>query len=143
MKGYNMNINQMTRFGMCCFLGLQITAWHRASAQGTFNNLGFESTIQPLDSMDPTGVPSASAIPGWATYFSGFQVSRMYYNTVSLGGAGITLHDTNSGFFTPLQGSYGVFLQGSGAGPATSAEIGQSGTIPAAAASLRFWQTMM
>ena len=102
--------------------------------QGTFQNLNFEAAIQPLDPQDPNGVPASNAIPSW-TFFT----SPIYYNTIALGGAGLSLHDMNSLAFQPLQGNYSFFIQGSAAGPPVSAAIGQTGQIPAGSLSLRFW----
>lgn len=120
-------------------LALPATMILHALGQGTFQNLDFESPIFPLDRSDPNGVPITNALPGWTGYFNGGQTSRAWYDDVSLGGPGISLQDAAGGFFQPIQGTYSVFLQGSGAGPAYSAAIGQTGQIPASAASLRFW----
>src|SRR5437870_2365448 len=86
-------------------------------AQGTlqFVNLNFESPILPLDPNDPNGVPVINALPGWTAFIGGSQVDRIFYDTVSLGGAAISLHDPMSHFYQPLQGNYNVLLQGSGA----------------------------
>ncbi len=97
---------------------------HLGYSQGTFGNLNFEqvNTNSPI------------SITGW-TLYSG----TVGYNTVSLGGAAITVHDSMSLAFQPLQGNYSVFIQGSAAGPPVSAAIGQSGQIPVNSLSLRFW----
>lgn len=96
---------------------------HHSSAQGTFTDLNFEQA--------GTNPPN---LPGW-TLYSG----SVFYNTVSIGGAAITIHDSVSTHFQPIQGNYSVLLQGSSAGPPTSAAIGQTGQIPAGSLSLRFW----
>ncbi len=93
-------------------------------SQGSFANLDFEQA-------NPS---TLNYLPGWTSY-----AGLILYNTASLGGAAISLHDMASLGFQPLQGSYSVFLQGSAAGPAVSAAIGQTGQIPASSLSLRFW----
>ncbi len=93
-------------------------------SQGTFSNLNFEqaNTNSPITVM------------GWSLY-SG----AIFYNTVGIGGAALTLHDTMSTHFQPLQGNYSILLQGSQAGPPVGAAIGQTGQIPTDSLSLRFW----
>ncbi len=103
-------------------------------AQGTFQNLNFEQA-NPIPLGSPYIIAASNGIPGWVSYLG----STIAYDTVALGGAAISLHDTASRYFQPLQGSYSVLLQGSGAGPAVSAAIGQAGQIPASSLSLRFW----
>jgi hypothetical protein len=93
-------------------------------SQGAFGNLNFEQV----------NTNSPVSIAGW-TLYSG----TVGYNTVSLGGAAITIHDSASLAFQPLQGNYSVFIQGSSAGPPTSAAIGQTGQVPASSLSLRYW----
>ncbi len=108
--------------GLLVFTLLAVT--HLGYSQGIFGNLNFEqvNTNSPI------------SIIGW-TLYSG----AVGYNTVSLGGAAITVHDSNSLAFQPLQGNYSVFMQGSGAGPAVSVAMSQTGQIPANSLSLRFW----
>lgn len=101
-------------------------------AQGTFVNLDFEHPVLPLV---PGGVPMSKAFPGW----SAFGTTVVAYDTISLGGAAISLQDSGSAFYLQLQGSYSALLQGSSAGPATSAAISQTGQLPTDAASIHFW----
>lgn len=102
--------------------------------QGTFQNLGFE---QATVFGDPT--PAAGALPFWVGYINGVPIANIFYNDVSIGGAAVSIHDTSSHFYPALLGSYSVLLQGSGAGPATSAAIAQTGQLPSDAVSIRFW----
>jgi hypothetical protein len=101
-----------------------ISAASSGFSQGTFDNLNFEQA----------NISDPISITGW-TLYSG----TVAYNDVSLGGAAISIHSTQSLFFQPLQGNSSVFIQGSSAGPPTSAAIGQSGQIPLNCLSLRFW----
>jgi hypothetical protein len=111
--------------------------------QGTFQNLNFESaTIVPDPSSPyyPYAVFASSAIPGWVAYIGGSQQTDIIHNTVSLGAAAISIHDTTSSF-QPIQGNYSVLLQPSSGGPPTTAAIGQIGQIPSTAVSLIFYGT--
>ena len=108
-------------------------------AQG-FADLNFEHPIPPL----PTGsgnISVANAIPGWTAYFGASAQTAIGYDTVSLGGEAVILEDTNApgGVPLPIQGSYSVLLEGSALAVATTASIGQTGTIPVTAQSLTFW----
>jgi hypothetical protein len=104
-----------------------------------FLNLDFENPVPPLDPNDPSGVPIANALPGWSGYTYDVMVSRVWYNTLSLGAAAISLHDTASSLRPIYQGNYTVVLQGSTASTPSSAVIGQTGLLPAGAQSLIFW----
>jgi len=111
-------------------------------AQGTFVNLDFEYLVPPLVQGPDGQVPITNAIPGWTGYFNGFPYDRVFYDTVALGDAATSIHDSASHFFDPIQGAYSVFIQGSNpfeGGPPRSAAIGQTGKVPANAASLQFW----
>jgi hypothetical protein len=104
------------------------------SSQGTFQNLDFEQA-NPIPGSTPFLVAASNAIPGWVSYVG----PEIAYNTVGIGGASISLHDSMSTYFQPLQGNYSVLLQGSSAGPPTGAAIGQTGQIPTGSLSVRFW----
>ena len=95
-----------------------------SQSQGTFGNLGFEQA---------TTNPSIT-VSNW-TLYSG----SIAYNTVGIGGAAITLHDSMSTHFQPLQGNYSILLQGSQANTPTSSAIGQTGQIPVDSLSVRYW----
>lgn len=109
-------------------------------SQGTFVNLGFENPILPLDPNDPSGVPISNALPGWTGYIGANQIQRVFYNTISIGGAAVSLQGPGS-LEPVLQGSYTVFLQAqfSPTFPSpVSAAIAQTGQIPSTAQSLVF-----
>jgi hypothetical protein len=113
-----------------------------ASAQG-FINLDFEcadvSGYSPV-----SGVPTSSALPGWTAFFanaSGTNVtSQVVYDGLSLGGAVISIVDTNARIgprVLPIQGNYSVALFGGGFGTNLySAGISQTGLVPAGTRSL-------
>ncbi len=99
-------------------------------SQGIFVNLNFESPILPLTRDQFFQVPITNALPGWTGYIGGNQVNRIGYNTFALSAAAISLQDTGSPYFTPLQGSYSVFLQSGQGGDAAIGQVGQvSSTI--------------
>lgn len=107
---------------------------HHGYSQGSFVNLNFENPILPLT---PVGfeVPIANAIPGW----TGSLGNRVYYNTVSIGAAAISLQGPGSPF-PPIAGNYSVVLQSAfGVAPDGTAAVGQIGQIPSTALSLRFY----
>jgi len=103
-----------------------------------FTNLNFEKA-NPIPLGAPYFVASSNGVPGWTTYYDEFETSTIAYDTVSGGGAGVSIHDSRSTYEVPIQGNYSVLLRGSGAGPATSAAIGQIGQIPVNSLSLQFW----
>jgi hypothetical protein len=107
-------------------------------SQGTFVNLDFESPILPLTPDPFFQVPITNALPGWAGYIGGSQVDRVVYNTVSLGAAAISFHDSMS-LETPFNGSHFVILQSSFPGGSISPTLAQTGQIPGSAQSLVFY----
>src|SRR6266566_5233969 len=57
-------------------------------AQGTFQNLDFESAVVPVLASDqPAFVPFTNAFPGWIGYSGTNQFSVALYNGYSLGAA--------------------------------------------------------
>jgi hypothetical protein len=107
-------------------------------AQGTFQNLNFESANVSAYGAGPAAVPTTMALPGWSSYTYGSPSSSIIYNTVSLGAAEVSLQGPGSHEHI-IQGSYTVILQGSIGSTPGSAAIGQTGMIPEATQSLIFW----
>jgi hypothetical protein len=114
------------------------------SAQG-FLNLNFESanvSAHPPGSMD---VPTGSALPGWTAFFSSTTntnaASQIWYDGISLGGAAVSVVDTNVGIsaFYPLRGQFSAYLFGGPFGSAGnySAGISQTGLVPVGSRSLQ------
>lgn len=118
---------------------LMLTHDQSSSAQGTFQNLRFELPILPLNPDPNFQVPIADALPGWTGYIGGSEVDRVWYNTVALGSAAISLHGPGAHPAYVLHGSYSVTLQSSYPGFDVTAAIGQVGTVPDTAQSLRFY----
>src|SRR5580765_5692980 len=99
-------------------------------SQGTFQNLDFESPIPPL-TPGPNGlVPIANALPAWTGYLNGNPTDFVFFINVARGGPLISVVDSLSPIYQPIQGTYSVFLN--------SAAIGQTGQIPNDASSLFF-----
>jgi PEP-CTERM motif len=109
-----------------------------ATAQGTFQNLGFESALvsghAPHD-----GLPITSALPGWAAGVDGAdKTATVYYDAVSLGGPFIAINDANTGFgFTPIQGRFSACLFSTGGNLPVATSISQTGLVPADTMSLQ------
>lgn len=139
--------------GLCC----------SAVAQGTFQNLDFESATPgpPLGPPPIGGIPGVSyqpvnlALPGWTAYIANEQQTEVIQNSYGHGQAQIDLFGPNypaayqSPGLTPgtIDGNYSVLLQ-SGADPANvgalvGASIAQTATVPFGTDLLEFraWQT--
>jgi len=128
----------MTKKVMFIIFGFSLA--NNLCAQGFFN-LDFESANISGFSPGNNNVPTNAAIPGWTAYY--FQpgqgvepVSEAAYDALSIGGAAISVNDTNtSASFVPLQGQFSVFLFGGAF--QQSATIGQRGLVPNGTQSLR------
>lgn len=111
-------------------------------AQGTFQNLNFESaSIVPVSNSAhyPYEVYTSSAVPGWTVYREQSQQNTMIHNTQSLSGSSISIYDTASREHQPIAGNYSVYLLGSASSMAPiSVSIAQSGNIASDVQSLRF-----
>ncbi len=103
-----------------------------ALAQGTFQNLNFESANVTGYPVGSSTVPISSALPGWTG------PSLIWYDTLSLGGALVSINDTNTGFgFVPIQGRYSAYLFSQGLNSPTSVTISQTGLVPGGTMSLQ------
>ncbi len=119
-----------------------LTAALNACAQGTFQNLDFESANVPFVPAGQFGsdVAVSNGVPGWNVYIGSGQAATMLHNNISLGGA------TEVAIFGPqwfssqiLQGSYTVSLEPATVGPLVLPAIGQTGRIPFSAQSVNFY----
>ena len=125
-------------------LTVLLTGIYFGLSQG-FANMDFENPFLPLTPVDGQ-IPTSSAIPNWTAYYSdqisgSYSPADIWYDSRSLGGAFISLSDTNSNNSgpSPIAGSYSIFLQGSIASTPTAASIGQTGKIPISAQSMTFF----
>ena len=99
-------------------------------SQGTFQNLNFENPIPPL-TPGPNGlVPTANALPGWTAYINDNPRDFVFFSNIALGSPSISVVDSLSPGYQPIQGNYSVFFR--------SAGLGQTGQIPNDASSLFF-----
>lgn len=119
---------------------LIIMGGNSAFPQG-FINLNFENAVINTDGGGPFIVVASNAIPGWIAYVGGVSQSYIAYNTLSLGAAAVSIHDTNS-VLPRIQGKYFICLQSalqSSPFGSQSSAIGQTAQIPFAAQSISFW----
>ncbi|HEY3856118.1 MAG TPA: hypothetical protein VGO67_17140 [Verrucomicrobiae bacterium] len=113
-----------------------------AHAQGTFQNLNFESANIPSSTAIDDFLPASEAIPNWTAYFTSttttVPATQVAYDGISGGGGVISIVDSKAYPLDDTQGNYAVILFG---GPLIgqtpySASISQSGTIPSGTESL-------
>jgi hypothetical protein len=105
-------------------------------AQGTFQNLDFESANLP-NGTQPGPVLVANALPGWSVYYGTNQVNQIFYNDISLGAPQVTLLSANDPFGpNAIEGNFGVLLQGGSS--LTGVSIRQNGLVPVTAESILF-----
>ncbi len=116
-----------------------------ARAQGTFQNLNFESANLSNPSGIFNEVPIANALPDWSASIGGVPVTEVWANDYSLGTATIDVlgpgwNEVNPGI---IDGSYTVYLQAlfSGDEQQVNVSIEQNGTIPGNAESLQYSAT--
>jgi hypothetical protein len=112
-------------------------------AQGTFQNLDFESATIPASTAVDSPVSISEAIPDWNGYFTSgtttLPATQAIYDGISTGGGEISIVDSMVySSFAPVQGNYAVILFGGPlVGPVLySASISQTGTIPPGTESL-------
>jgi hypothetical protein len=121
--------------------GLALVSAVQGHAQGTFQNLDFESaTLSPIPPGQYGGeVPISEALPGWTGSVNGTPVTQVLQNNITLGAPGIDIlgpawNDIGPGI---LDGSYTVFLQDFFPSEG-NVSLYQDGTVPANTASLQF-----
>jgi hypothetical protein len=115
-----------------------------AQAQGTFQNLNFESANVSGYPVGSYTVPITSALPGWtgtysSTQFGTNQTSQVGYDVISLGGPIITLVDGNVAQYGlgPLQGTFSAALLSAGLSGQVASAISQTGLVPGGTMSLQ------
>lgn len=109
----------------------------KGEAQG-FVNLNFESANPSGHPPNSSDVPVTSAFPGWTVSYATPGVgtntaTTVWYDGLSLGGAFVSVNDTNTGAgFVPLQGRYSAYLFGglSSGGNPTYSTLSQTGVVP-------------
>ena len=116
-----------------------------AFAQGTFQNLDFESAeLIPIPGDPYSGVEFAPAFPGWTGYVGTSLQSRALYNSVFLDTSGIGIIDQAWAHYLGLpgliEGNFTAILQAgfySNFTP-TDTTLSQTGLVPGTARSLQF-----
>jgi hypothetical protein len=127
---------------ICTFAIATIFYAFSASAQGTFQNLDFESAYPNIQPSTAPGMYSVTtALPDWNVYYGAnqqyAQQSQMGYQILSTGQTFVTLlGPTNGPFATSISGNFSLLLQGGVT--AASASISQTGLVPASAQSIQF-----
>jgi hypothetical protein len=118
-------------------------------AQGTFQNLSFESA-RNIPIFNPQGhpwyMPVADAFPGWSIFTGPSTVSdlEVTYNDITLDLANIALLPRDAALLPPapglIDGKYGVLLQSgfSQFGKDTPVSLAQVGRIPSGTKSIQF-----
>jgi hypothetical protein len=128
-------LKQLVVFGFAFGVILQL------NAQGTFQNLGFESaTLVPVPG-DPYGrVQFAPAFPGWTGHIGASTETLALYDNLYLDSTGLGLQGPGSGL--NIDGNYTAMIQSGFAlsGPPTQviASLSQSGLVPADTKSVQF-----
>jgi hypothetical protein len=128
MKNQNVRLYQWAAFviPICSAIG-----------QGTFQNLNFESA--QVSGLSPgANLPITAGLPGWAAGVDGSnKAGTIWYDTLSLGGALISVNDANTGFgFAPIEGSFSAYLFSQGLSSPIAMSISQSGLVPSGTMSL-------
>jgi hypothetical protein len=111
-----------------------------------FINFDFEQSVLTNDAFNQT----VSFVPGWTAYIFGNGQENIRYNAISLGGAIVSMYDTNSMYATSIQGRYYIGLRaqsyynyfGDPFPFANNSAISQTGQIPTSAKSIVFWGSM-
>jgi hypothetical protein len=133
-----------TTFAKTILVAAILATVQRCYTQG-FVNLNFENANTSGYTPGISFIPSSIAIPGWSVYLGGSTnpASGVVYDGLSLGGAIVSLQDSNavSSGYGPIQGNYSILLQGSTVSTPTTAAIGQTGTIFGGTQSLTFFSS--
>jgi len=122
--------------------GVALFAPRGAHAQGTFQNLDFESAVVPsLPPGQTQFIPFTNAFPGWNAVTNPGAVAL--YNGISIGAAMLSIIDGHTaGYSNDIIGGYftAVLQSGNVSPPQTygPASLFQAGLIPIAARSLLF-----
>ncbi len=109
-------------------------------AQGTFQNLAFESATLTV-SGDPLQVPFTNAFPSWTGQLGPYQATEATYNGIAGGFAAISIIGRNSGSYSNyvIAGNYTAAISAGFAGTGfVSTAIAETGMTPATAQSIRF-----
>ena len=98
-----------------------VSSRYGACAQGTFQNLNFESANIPPGTQPNSTISASSAFPKWSAN------AIVGYDAFSAGDTVISIVDSAVPGIAPLQGNYSVFLFGGEGSPAI---LSQTGLVP-------------
>ncbi len=112
-----------------------------ATAQGTFQNLGFESGTLVSVPGQPGFYQFADAFPGWTGYVAGIQEFLISYDNIPMSTAGFSILDR--GYLGPIgviDGNLTAFLMSGVAGVGEQADttLAQTGLVPVGSQTLLF-----
>lgn len=125
---------------LCCWVGFLLPVCS-ALAQGTFQNLNFESA-QVAGYSPGASIPISAGLPGWAAGVTGTnKTATIIYDYISLGAGFISICDTGASTFyltfTPIEGKFSVDLFSQGLASPFSTSISQTGLVPSGTMSLQ------
>lgn len=132
---------------VCCLICASAS---QTSAQGTFENLGFEGVKNvPSPWQHQLFMPATDALPGWNCYIGETPIGVVAYEGIALDSAyvGIVSRTNEYAPRCPFPGDYALSLQygvtGSSQGvfSYSPAAVAQSGLVPAEAQSIRLIAT--
>jgi uncharacterized protein (TIGR03382 family) len=143
LEAATMKVHRPVRLAAAFALLLSVAV---AQAQGTFQNLGFESArIVPAPGYPASQYLFADAFPGWTGYAGDVQQVLTLYNNLYMDTAGLSIIDAafvnRSGLPGGLiQGNYTAVLMSGIAqlGQPSDTTIVQTGLVPVGTESLRF-----
>jgi hypothetical protein len=115
---------------------LTLSCGLQAAAQGTFQNLNFESASVSGYSPGTFGIPITSAFPGWQASSGSNPASQGWYDGISLGSPMFSITDAKTGIssFGPLDGDYSALLFAAGN---NSVSLSQTGQVPVGTESIQ------
>jgi hypothetical protein len=104
-----------------------------------FTNLNFESAnISNLPTNESSGVPVTLGMPGWTASPTAPPDEDIVQNGISAGGALVAIEGPHYDSSFIIQGKYTAYISGSYFGTPSSADIAQTGFIPALTQSIVF-----
>jgi hypothetical protein len=113
----------------------------RVQAQGTFQNLDFESaTVSPGD--PPSTVPVSIGMPGWTVFIGTTPQSTILFNDSTLGTSSLAILGRGNSLSPVIEGNFTALLF-AGADPANNqlpadVSLSQTGRLPANANAILF-----
>ena len=118
---------------------LALLCTYNCPAQGTFQNLNFESAAVPdLPANQWEFVPVDQGLPGWTAYWGTNSNPPVTHNSITTGGANVGILGPSMTPGYVIRGNYTAVLQAGYNYGLQAAAISQVGLVPAAAQALTF-----